>query len=172
MTAAAAGLAGVAALLLVIAWLLARTTGVRAAAPLIASDVGIEVPDTLVDPALRLRGRPDYLVRERGRGRIYPVEVKPTRASQTLYESDALQLAAYMMLTEVVHGTAFAGYGLVRYRSVEFRVPLDADLRGRCLAAAAGVRAARAATAVHRSHNVAVKCRACAVRFACDEALT
>jgi len=167
----ATSLAIVAVAMMLAAWRLARGTGVRAGAPVVASDVGIEAAATLEDDTLGLRGRPDYLVRERGRGRIYPVEVKPTRDARVLYESDALQLATYMVLTEARYGSAFAGYGVVRYRSAEFRVDLTAELRRRCLAARDGVRSARRAASVHRSHAIAARCAACAVRPVCGEAL-
>jgi CRISPR/Cas system-associated exonuclease Cas4 (RecB family) len=157
---------------LLVAWLLSRTTGVHAGALVVASDVGHLKSETLRDPMLRIRGRPDYLVRERGSDRIYPMEVKPTRESATLYESDALQLTAYMILAERRYGRRFAGYGIVRYRAAEFRVPLTAERRRRCIAAAEAIRAARRAAAVHRSHELRAKCWACGVRTACDESLT
>jgi CRISPR-associated exonuclease Cas4 len=154
------------------AWWISRGTGVRTDATVVASDVGHLESETLRDPVLRIRGRPDYLLREAGSARVYPVEVKPTREASTLYESDALQLGAYMLLTESRYGAAFAGYGVVRYRSSEFRVPLTAELRHRCIAAAEGIRTARRAAAVHRSHELRAKCWACGVRVACDESLT
>jgi CRISPR-associated exonuclease Cas4 len=153
------------------AWLLSRTTGVRSDVTVIASDAGYLPPETLKDPKLRIRGRPDYLVRDRSTGAIYPIEVKPTRDAAELYESDALQLGAYMLLTETRYGAEFAGYGVVRYRSAEFRVPLTAELRRRCAAAAVAIRAARRAAAIHRSHEVRAKCWACGVRSVCDESL-
>lgn len=171
MTTLALALVVIAVIMLGVAWLGSRATGIRAGATVMSSDVGTSESDALVESALRIRGRPDYLVRERGRGRIYPVEVKPTRTATALYESDALQLAAYMLLTEAQYGAAFAGYGIVRYQSSEFRVSWTPELRQRCLAAAEGIRAARAAATVHRSHELPAKCRACAVRSACDEAL-
>jgi CRISPR/Cas system-associated exonuclease Cas4 (RecB family) len=173
MAIVALALAGASACLLLAAWLLARSTRVRIGAALISSDLGLDPipPAPLSDRVLRLSGRPDLLLRERGRRRVYPVEVKPTRDSPTLYASDALQLAAYMVLTESTYGSEFAGYGIVRYRSGEFRVELTPELRRRCLAAVDAVRAARQATSVHRSHRVAAKCRACAVRTPCGEAL-
>jgi CRISPR-associated protein Cas4 len=167
----AAGLVCVAIVLIVSARRLGRMTGVRAGTPVIASDVGLETSVLLEAPALRIRGRPDYLLRERVGGRIYPVEVKPTRESASLFESDAIQLAAYMLLAEARYGREFAGYGLVRYRSAEFRVPLTPDLRRRCVAAAEGIREARQSAEVHRSHAMAARCRGCAVRHGCGESL-
>lgn len=154
-----------------VAWLLSRGTGVRVDAVVVASDVGREKSEMLRDPARRIRGRPDYLVREPVSGQLYPIEVKPTRESSTLYESDALQLAAYMMLAEVRYGRTFAGYGVVRYQSAEFRVPLTPELRRRCIAAAEAIRTARRAASVHRSHELRGKCWGCGVRVACDESL-
>ena len=165
------GLVVLAIVLLVWARRIGAATGVRIGAHIVASDVGVESSVVLEARTLGLRGRPDYLLRERGRGRIYPVEVKPTRDSTLLFEADLLQLAAYMLLTESTYGREFAGYGVVRYRSAEFRVTLTRDLRRRCLAAAEGVRAARRATDVHRSHQVPGRCAGCAVRSRCDERL-
>ncbi len=167
----AIGLVVVALALLVGARRIGTATGVRTGAPIVASDVGVEPSVLLEAPISRLRGRPDYLLRERARGRIYPVEVKPTRESATLFEADLLQIGAYMLLTESTYGREFAGYGLVRYRSAEFRVALTRDLRWRCLAAAEGVRAARRAAEVHRSHRIPARCAGCAVRGRCAEEL-
>jgi CRISPR/Cas system-associated exonuclease Cas4 (RecB family) len=153
------------------AWLLSRTTGVRSDVTVIATDAGYLPAETLEDPALRIRGRPDYLVRDRATGTVYPIEVKPTRDATELYESDALQLAAYMLLTEKRYGAEFAGYGVVRYRSSEFRVPLTAELRRRCGVVAEAIRTARRATVIHRSHKARAKCWACGVRSVCDESL-
>src|SRR5271169_5768650 len=99
-------LVGASVVMLVVAWLLARSTGVRVGAPVLGSDMGVDALPAVAmsDPVLRLRGRPDLLLRERGRGRVYPVEVKPTRESPTLYPSDALQLGAYMILTQAAYG--------------------------------------------------------------------
>lgn len=167
----AASLVCVAIVLIVVARRLGRATGVRVGTSIIASDVGVESPLLLEAPALRIRGRPDYLLRERVGGRIYPVEVKPTRESTSLFEADAIQLATYMLLVEAQYGREFAGYGLVRYRSAEFRVELTPELRGRCVEAVEGVRAARRSTRVHRNHTIVARCRGCAVRHGCGEAL-
>lgn len=51
---------------------------------------------------LGLRGRPDYLVEEivDGRSRLHPLEVKPSRRSARLFESDATQVDAHLMRRE------------------------------------------------------------------------
>lgn len=171
MTLVVLALVVAAVLLLVAAGRLGRRTGVRAGAAIVGSDVGRDSPILLEAPRIGLRGRPDYLLRERTRHRVYPVEVKPTRESTTLYESDLMQLVAYMLLTEARFGSEFAGYGLVRYRSAEFRVTLTGELRRRAIVAVVDVRAARRAAAVHRSHGIAARCRACALRGRCGEGL-
>ena len=175
MTGVAAVLAAVLAALglvaVVAAWLLSRTTGVRGDVTVLASDAGYLTPETLEDPDLQIRGRPDYLVRDRATGRVYPIEVKPTRDATVLYESDALQLAAYMVLLESRYGPEFAGYGVVRYRATEFRVPFTGELRRKCITAAEAIREARRAAVIHRSHEIRAKCWACGVRRACDESL-
>ncbi len=84
---------------------------------------------------------------------------------------NALQLAAYMVLLESRYGPAFAGYGVVRYRATEFRVPFTPELRRKCITAAEAIRDARRAAAIHRSHEIRAKCWACGVRRACDESL-
>ena len=123
----------------------------------------------LVDEARRLRGRPDYLLHHR-KGLI-PVELKPLRTSKTLYESDRLQIATYLMLVRAANPDASVPYGIMRYRDTTFRVYLTEELEARCLAVADQVRAARAAAVVHRTHNVSAKCAACAHRTACGESL-
>jgi CRISPR-associated exonuclease Cas4 len=156
-------------LLYVLSSSLAQTTGLPANARILSSDVGAADPPLLEDPALGIRGRPDYVIRE-AKG-LVPVEVKPTRASTQLYQSDLIQLAAYLLLVRAVYPTQFAGYGRVQYRHAQFVVELTPELEARCRATAHLVRAARQATTVHRTHSLAVKCRACAMRPFCDEAL-
>jgi CRISPR/Cas system-associated exonuclease Cas4 (RecB family) len=149
----------VAVVLFVASWALGRTTGIRG---------GASVEPLLVDETLRLRGRPDYVVRERGR--LVPIELKPLRRSTVLYESDRMQLVAYLLLVRANYPREFAGYGRVRYRDAEFTVTLDEASEARCSALAERVRAARR-TEVHRTHDIAGKCAACAHRAACGESL-
>lgn len=135
----------------------------RAAGPL------AEMEPLLVDEAHGIRGRPDYLLRHK-RGLI-PVELKPLRTSRTLYESDRLQIGTYLMLVRAANPGATVPYGVVRYKETTFRVYLTEELEARCLAIAEKVRAARKATMVHRTHNIAAKCRACAHLTTCGEAI-
>ena len=136
-----------------------------------AGDLGrsAALEPSLVDETRRLRGRPDYLLRHR-KGLI-PVELKPLRTSKSLYESDRLQVATYLMLVRATNPDASVPYGVVRYKDSTFRVYLTEELEARCLAIADQIRAAKRAPVVHRTHNIAAKCRACAHRTACGESL-
>lgn len=100
----AAGIALLAGLVaLLIARAAARGSGfrptLRGGATVVASDTGAGASVLLSDPALGLRGRPDYLLEEdAGVDRfLVPLEIKPTRRSQRLYESDDVQLGAYVI---------------------------------------------------------------------------
>jgi CRISPR/Cas system-associated exonuclease Cas4 (RecB family) len=159
----------VAAALFAAAWWIARDTGLTAGARVVSTDVGAEPATMLTDDTLGIRGRPDYLVRETEG--LVPIEIKPMRKARTLYESDRVQIGAYMLLVRAAHPDTFAGYGRVRYREATFVVPLTPELEARCAATATAVRAARRARDVHRTHTIAAKCRACAMRPACTEAL-
>jgi len=73
---------------------------------------------TLVrEPTLGLRGRPDYVL-EYGapnERRLHPLEVKPTRRSQRVYESDELQVGAYLIALRGTVGARAGSTGYVRY---------------------------------------------------------
>jgi CRISPR-associated exonuclease Cas4 len=167
------GVAIVAALLAIILFLAARwvaaDTGLVAGARVISTDVGPEPGEMLIDPTLGLRGRPDYLIREAAG--LVPIEIKPMRAASALYESDRVQIGAYLLLVRATYPGMFAGYGRVRYRNQTFVVPLTPELETLCATTAAAVRAARQSSDVHRTHAIAAKCRSCAMRPACSEAL-
>ena len=160
-------------------WWLRRSTGLpterrRLTPTVVASDTGAGRSVTLRDPALGLRGRPDYLIREGGEGgdaAVVPVEVKPSRHSRRLYESDAVQLGAYLLALRATHADRAARHGYVRYAGRTFRVELTAALEARVREIVAAVRAGRSAAVVHRSHDVPARCRNCPVREACDERL-
>ena len=160
----------------VLAIRLRRRTGFSAdssEAAIVASDTGVLVPITLRDPMLGIRGKPDYLVRTMlaGRHRLVPVEVKPTRRSLRLYESDRIQLGAYLVALRSTMGLSAATFGVVQYAGTSFHVALtrglEADLRRVVLA----MRAGRSVTQMSRSHDSAARCRSCAVRFSCTQAL-
>lgn len=140
---------------------------------IIASDTGILAPLVLRDPMLGIRGKPDYLVRTMlaGRRTLVPIEVKPTRRSRRLYESDRIQLGAYLVALRSTMGPSAAAFGVVQYVDTSFHVALtpalEADLRRIVLA----MRAGRSSAQMPRDHDSAARCRSCAVRFSCSQAL-
>jgi CRISPR-associated exonuclease Cas4 len=127
----------------------------------------------LRDPILGLRGKPDYVLEEYdgGRGTLIPLELKPTRRARRLYESDAVQVGAYLMLLRATYGDRAGQFGYVRYSAGTFRVELTPELEIRVRAIVAAVRVGRRAAVVHRSHSVPARCANCPMRRHCDEAL-
>lgn len=142
-------------------------------ATVVGSDTGVARVMSVREPTLGLRGRPDYVFAEGAPNelRLTPIEVKPTRRSRRLYESDELQLGAYLVALRGTAGPHAASAGYVRYASNTFRVDLTPDLERRVRETVASVRRGRLAGVVHRSHSVPARCSACPVRQHCDERL-
>jgi len=139
----------------------------------VGSDTGA-APGILVrEPTLGLRGRPDYVL-EYGapnERRLYPLEVKPTRRGQRVYESDELQVGAYLIALRSTAGARAGSTGYLRYAAATFRIDLSPDLERRLRDTVALVRRGRRALVVHRSHTIRARCAACPVRDHCDERL-
>ncbi len=156
-------------------FLAARQQRVRAGLPygarIIYADTGAwqQVERPLISRRYGLVGKPDYIVEEGGA--LIPVEVKPSRVARIPYESDILQLAAYVVLVEEHFGVA-SGYGLLKYRDVVFRVPLTDALRARLLEVLAALRHDWVARDLPRSHSDPPRCRQCGYRAQCGQALT
>jgi CRISPR-associated exonuclease Cas4 len=118
--------------------------------------------------AYGLIGKPDYLV-ETAKG-IIPVEVKSSSAPNIPYLGHLLQLAAYCLLVEATTGQT-PPHGLLKYADALYEVDFTRELRQELLETMAGMRQARLAENVSRSHDQPGKCNACGLRHACDEAL-
>ena len=143
-------------------------------AVIVASDTGAGPPAVMLrDPRLGLRGKPDYVLREveRGRPRLVALELKPMRRSGRVLESDAVQVAAYTLLLQATYGAAAASFGYLRLASGTVRIDLTPELRRRVEAIVGAIRRDRRAPVVNRSHSIAARCAACAVRAECDERL-
>lgn len=147
--------------------------GGAGAGRIIASDTGVEPAALLRDPGLGLRGRPDYLFEFEAAGRelLVPLELKPGRRSRRVYETDALQLAAYLIALRGTVKDAAASFGYLRYEKKTFKVGLTRELENRVHAIVRAIRADRDAATVHRSHAIVQRCLSCSVREHCDEAL-
>jgi CRISPR-associated exonuclease Cas4 len=116
----------------------------------------------------RLTGKPDYLVRERGR--MVPVDVKPGRSATTPYEGDLLQLAAYCLLVEEQYGQRPA-FGYLKYSQALFRIDYDDRLREALQAALQQMRLQWQARDVAPSHDEPKRCLYCGHREACSRRL-
>ncbi len=122
----------------------------------------------LYSPRYNLTGTPDYVV-QTARGMV-PVEVKPGRTDDEPHESHLLQVLAYCLLLEEETGIA-PPHGLLRYSAATFRVDYNDETRAHIISVLENMRAASQATEVHRSHEQVGRCRACAYRTLCKEAL-
>lgn len=140
------------------------------AGEVVYSDMGgwqrVEAP--LISRQHGLIGKPDYLVqvREQGRQRIVPVEVKSRRRPPAPLEGHLLQLAAYCLLVEEHFGST-PPYGLLRYADATLKIPFTTALRQQTLAAAAAIRGAQQAPDVARNHAEPARCHACGYQQAC-----
>lgn len=164
-------------LIRVIASRLSQKTGIQVSngrSRLVSCDVGIGDPLMLRDDELGLRGKPDYLLEETGpQGpQLVPVEIKPTRRSRRLYESDRIQIAGYLMTLRGAAGDRASNVGYVKYHSNTFEVRLTPATEATIRRLVSEVRSARLAPLLHRSHRSPARCAGCPVRHRCDEALS
>ncbi len=130
----------------------------------------------LFSHALRLTGKPDYLVADGAD--VIPVEVKSSRApvlrlrsgQAQPYSSHTLQLAAYCLLVEQCYGRR-PPYGIVKYADRTFEVDYTPELENELLATLDQMRADLADGGAPRSHDEPRRCRACGYRSQCDDRL-
>jgi CRISPR-associated exonuclease Cas4 len=167
--AAAIALLALAALALALSARYGRLHGIRG--EVVYSDTGAsELPaKALYAPRYGLTGKPDYLVRT-PRG-LVPVEVKPGRTDPEPQQSHLLQVLAYCLLLEDSEGKP-PPYGLLRYRDDTFKVDYNPQTRAYILEVLEEIKLARNLPEVHRNHEQPARCRACAYRDLCEEALT
>lgn len=79
-------------------------------------------------------------------------------------------MLAYCLLIEESAGKP-PPYGLLRYSADTFRVDYNTETRAYLVSVIDEMREAAQQLDVHRSHEVAGRCRACAYRAVCEEAL-
>jgi CRISPR/Cas system-associated exonuclease Cas4 (RecB family) len=138
----------------------------------IASDVGIGSTLILRDEELGLRGKPDYLLLSAKNDQLVPLEVKPKRRSTRLYDSDRIQIGAYLLGLRATVDDRASRTGYVRYETRTFEVDLTPDLEREIRQLIGALRRARHTAVVHRTHSSPARCRACPVRQHCDETLS
>ena len=168
-------LAEIAALLLIVAaFLWIRSTAARRRSGLPLGEViyddtgsGRECEKPLYSEQHRLSGKPDHLVRRKGRPT--PVEVKPRRGARTPYESDVLQVAAYCLLLEETEGSP--AVGLLCYQDHTFQVPYTDALRDRLLDTLERMRLDPGVHDVVPQHGEPRRCQHCGYRDDCDRSL-
>ena len=122
-------------------------------------------PDPLYAHDIGLVGKPDYLVRIAD-GTIVPVEVKSAEAPTNPYDSHVMQLAAYCLLVEEVHGRR-PPYGYIRYRDTTVRVPYTDELRTALLDTLTEMQLALYADTMPRSHRDPRRCARCGMAYVC-----
>lgn len=120
---------------------------------------------------LNIRGKPDYLLKDRS-GNLIPVEVKSSYApaGSEPYDSHRMQLAAYFLLVEDALD-CIPPYGLIRYRDRTLQVDNSDELRARLLDVVYRMRSLLNKGSAHRSHNQPMRCARCTMADVCDEIL-
>jgi CRISPR-associated exonuclease Cas4 len=167
MMTLALALAAVALALGVLSMMLRRHFGVRGR--VVASDSVVSRPSRVLRSARHgIAGKPDYLIEERGY--IAPVELKPSRESDSPWLRDVVQLAAYCLLLEETE-PRFAGYGYLRYANRTFRVDFTDRVRGELLRTIAGMRADLTADDVPPNHHDPRRCARCMLVRVCGRAV-
>ena len=160
-------LVAVALVLGVVSVVLVRRSGLRGR--VVASDSVVSRPSRALRSArYGIVGKPDYLVEEHGR--IVPVELKPSRESDSPWLRDVVQLAAYCLLLEEME-PRFAGYGYLRYASRTFRIDFTDRVRGELLRTLAGMRADLTAADVAPNHHDPRRCARCMLVRVCGRAV-
>ena len=160
-------LVAVAILLAVVSVVLVRRSGLRGR--VVASDSVVSRPSRALRSAHHgIVGKPDYLVEEHGR--IVPVELKPSRESDSPWLRDVVQLAAYCLLLEETE-PRFAGYGYLRYASRTFRIDFTDRVRGELLRTLAEMRADLTAADVPPNHRDPRRCARCMLVRVCGRAV-
>lgn len=152
-----------------VAWRLQRRTGLpNVRVRYDDASAGRPVEKALVSHRYRLTGRPDYLLEVRGR--LVPVEVKPTRQATQPRDADVMQLAAYCLLVEEEFDEP-PPYGILRYANQSWEIPWNDVSRARLLALLAEMEGAQQARDVARSHNQPARCQGCSQRDHCNQRL-
>ena len=147
--------------------MLLRRSGLRGR--VVASDSVLSRPSRALRSARHgIVGKPDYLIEERGR--IVPVELKPSRQSDSPWLRDVVQLAAYCLLLEETE-PRFAGYGYLRYAHRTFRIDFTDRVRGELLRTIAEMRADLTADDVPPNHHDPRRCARCMLVRVCGRAV-
>ena len=123
----------------------------------------------LYSKSLGISGKPDYVVKGRGRTLI-PVEIKSGRA-QKPHINHVMQLAAYCYLVEENYGRSVP-YGIIVYSDgLQHRINFDKALRSDLLATVSEMKKTLEHDCPMRTHNYKQKCRHCSFNWSCNRRL-
>jgi len=118
---------------------------------------------------LGISGKPDYIVKGRGRSLI-PVEIKSGRAHEP-YKGHIMQLAAYCYLVEEIYHKSVP-YGIIVYSDgLQHRINFDKALRSDLLATVGEMKRALRHDCPKRGHNYKQKCLHCSFNGSCKSCL-
>jgi len=118
---------------------------------------------------LGISGKPDYIVKGRGRTLI-PVEIKSGRAQEP-HKNHIMQLAAYCYLVEENYHK-LVPYGIIVYSDgLQHRINFDKYLRSDLLATVEEMKRAIGHDCPRRTHNFKQKCRHCSFSGSCKNSL-
>jgi len=145
-----------------------RSTGIRGR--IVYSDAELKkVEKPLFSKRHMLAGKPDYLVEHKDT--VLPIEVKSRSCPPRPYQGHVLQLLSYCLLVEEAMGRT-PPYGILRYADGEFEIPYDTKAKAALFDQLEEMREIMEGKAkAGRSHGSANRCRSCAYRSVCGEAL-
>jgi CRISPR-associated exonuclease Cas4 len=127
-----------------------------------------KVEKPLFDPALRLTGKPDYLVKQGNQ--VIPIEIKSRSSPRAPYDSHIYQLAAYCLLVQHEYGNR-PNYGIIHYRNQTFAIDFTPTLEETIKAILREMQDKTILSHVDRSHNNPRNCQNCGYRSICDQSL-
>jgi CRISPR-associated exonuclease Cas4 len=123
----------------------------------------------LFSRSLGISGKPDYIVKGRGRSLI-PVEIKSGRAQEP-HNNHIMQLAAYCYLVEENYHMSVP-YGIIVYSDgLQHRINFDKYLRHDLLATVDEMKRTIGHDCPKRTHNYKQKCRHCSFSGSCKKSL-
>ena len=123
----------------------------------------------LFSKKLNIRGKPDYVVRIKGK--FVPVEIKTGKIPKGPHFSHILQIAAYCMLINE-HYQSRPPYGIITYgKSQKHKIVYDDKLENLLIEKIHDMRKCMETNAAHRNHHRMGKCRSCSRRHWCPEKL-
>lgn len=120
------------------------------------------------DPEWDLTGTPDYVMEtEEG---LVPVEVKTGKTPDRPFDSHVMQVACYLRLLEA-NTDQPPKYGLLTYPQRIFQVQWDDAMKERLQGMVDAIHHAEETGRADRDHEHPGRCRGCARRAECDQAL-